>query len=230
MPLRSPVSVTVVDDSDLAQAGVRALLAPFADHITVVDNAAALAAPQDLDVVLFEPYTRSSLALGIMRDLQARGTAAVAAYSWSDSPTLSSTMPVLSKCLTAAQLASHVRCLARGGVVSQGASDRVSGATGSGPSYRKSPATDLLDRREQAVAALTQREHEMLERVARGDTNSEIAAQLDLSVNTVKTYVRSAYRKIGATRRSQAVRWALIHGLGNAEVDISQHRPGALSH
>lgn len=37
-----------------------------------------------------------------------------------------------------------------------------------------------------------------------------------LSINSVKTYVRSAYRKIGAERRSQAVVWAFEHGLSDA--------------
>ena len=33
-----------------------------------------------------------------------------------------------------------------------------------------------------------------------------------ISLNTVKTYVRSAYRKIGVTRRPQAVGWAMTNG------------------
>ena len=52
--------------------------------------------------------------------------------------------------------------------------------------------------------------------IASGQTNGEIADGLVISINSVRTYVRSAYRKIGATRRSQAVIWARHHGLGDA--------------
>jgi DNA-binding CsgD family transcriptional regulator len=45
-------------------------------------------------------------------------------------------------------------------------------------------------------------------------SNQDIASQLYVSINTVKTYIRSAYRKIGVTRRAQAVLWAVHHDLG----------------
>jgi DNA-binding CsgD family transcriptional regulator len=41
----------------------------------------------------------------------------------------------------------------------------------------------------------------------------EIAERCFLSVNSVKTYIRSAYRKIGVNNRSQAVLWFVQHGL-----------------
>jgi len=37
-----------------------------------------------------------------------------------------------------------------------------------------------------------------------------------LRINSVKTYIRTAYRKIGVLRRSQAVGWALAHGFDAA--------------
>jgi DNA-binding CsgD family transcriptional regulator len=42
--------------------------------------------------------------------------------------------------------------------------------------------------------------------------NRDIAELCALSPNTVKSYVRSAYRKMGVTRRAQAVGWCLGHG------------------
>ena len=33
-----------------------------------------------------------------------------------------------------------------------------------------------------------------------------------LSINTIKSYIRSAYRKIGVTNRTQAVLWGVDHG------------------
>jgi DNA-binding CsgD family transcriptional regulator len=59
---------------------------------------------------------------------------------------------------------------------------------------------------------LSAREAQILGLIARGHTNLEIANLLFLSINSIKTYIRSAYRKIGVTRRSQAVVWAAGHG------------------
>jgi DNA-binding CsgD family transcriptional regulator len=56
---------------------------------------------------------------------------------------------------------------------------------------------------------LSPRECEVLRLIADGLTNEEIADQVCLSINTVKTYVRTAYRKIGVTSRAQAVRWTM---------------------
>jgi len=60
---------------------------------------------------------------------------------------------------------------------------------------------------------LSQREAQMLALISQGLSNREIAQTTYLSINSVKTYVRAAYRKIGVARRSQAVRWALQHGV-----------------
>ena len=63
-------------------------------------------------------------------------------------------------------------------------------------------------------AGLTQREAEMVTLITRGHTNAEIAATTYLSPNSVKSYIRSAYRKMGVERRSQAVAWGIAHGMG----------------
>lgn len=65
--------------------------------------------------------------------------------------------------------------------------------------------------------ALSSRELHVLHLIAHGLSNQEIADAVFLSINSVKTYIRSAYRKIGVTRRAQAVVWALRHGLDGGE-------------
>ena len=52
---------------------------------------------------------------------------------------------------------------------------------------------------------LTGREHEVLQLVAAGLTNAEIAAELRLSPNTVKEHASSMFRKLGARNRADAV-------------------------
>ena len=68
-----------------------------------------------------------------------------------------------------------------------------------------------------AEVALTPREVEVLSLIAQGRSNLEIADRLYLSINSVKTYIRSAYAKIGATSRSRAVAWCLQHGFAPPE-------------
>jgi DNA-binding CsgD family transcriptional regulator len=61
-------------------------------------------------------------------------------------------------------------------------------------------------------AGLSSREAEVLALIARGLTNLEVAERAHLSINSIKSYIRSAYRKIGVQRRPQAILWALENG------------------
>ncbi len=63
------------------------------------------------------------------------------------------------------------------------------------------------------VHGLSARESEVVALITQGFTNEEIARGCFLSINSVKTYIRSAYRKMGVDRRSQAVLWGLRHGM-----------------
>ena len=63
-----------------------------------------------------------------------------------------------------------------------------------GPSVRSAPWGELSDR-----------EFEILELVAQGKTNREIAAKLFLSPNTIKSHVSNIYRKLDVARRPEAV-------------------------
>ncbi|NUR59289.1 MAG: response regulator transcription factor [Catenulispora sp.] len=64
-----------------------------------------------------------------------------------------------------------------------------------------------------AAAELTPREAEVLRLIARGRSNAEIAEELFVSAATVKTHINNLFAKIGVRDRSQAVRYALRHGL-----------------
>lgn len=59
---------------------------------------------------------------------------------------------------------------------------------------------------------LSERETEVVQRIAEGYTNKEIAAQLKLSVKTVETYRARALEKLGLESRAALVRYALEHG------------------
>jgi DNA-binding NarL/FixJ family response regulator len=63
-----------------------------------------------------------------------------------------------------------------------------------------------------ADAGLTAREAQVLGEITRGLHNADISELLLLSPNTIKSYIRSAYRKIDVESRAQAVAWCLTHG------------------
>jgi LuxR family maltose regulon positive regulatory protein len=81
-----------------------------------------------------------------------------------------------------------------------------------GPSTPASTPAPTL-RSQPLVEPLTDRELEVLQLIAAGLTNQEIAARLTVSVNTVKTHARNLYGKLDATNRTQAVARARELGL-----------------
>ena len=64
-------------------------------------------------------------------------------------------------------------------------------------------------------AGLTVRESEVLEQVARGSTNKEVASALFISENTVSYHMKNILSKLHLRNRSQVVAWAAEHGLTN---------------
>ena len=67
--------------------------------------------------------------------------------------------------------------------------------------------------------SLTEREKELLQLVATGVTNREVAQRLSISVNTVKVHLRNVYTKLGAESRTEATMvaaregWIAVEGL-----------------
>jgi len=61
---------------------------------------------------------------------------------------------------------------------------------------------------------LSDREHDVLRRMAGGQSVSEIAADLSLSPKTVSTYHTRIWKKLGVTNDAEMIRYALDHGIG----------------
>lgn len=74
---------------------------------------------------------------------------------------------------------------------------RLTPKTASAPFERNEAAAKSL--------GLTGRECLMLERLAAGESNKEIARALELSPNTVKTHIANLYAKLEVARRTQAI-------------------------
>lgn len=60
---------------------------------------------------------------------------------------------------------------------------------------------------------LTRREREILQLLADGHSNAELARMLWVTEQTVKFHLSNIYRKLGVSNRTEASRWAQIHGL-----------------
>ncbi len=67
------------------------------------------------------------------------------------------------------------------------------------------PFFDVRDLRRDPREGLTAREKAMLAALARGRTNSELAGELGISINTVKFHLRNLYEKLGLRNRAQAI-------------------------
>jgi len=66
---------------------------------------------------------------------------------------------------------------------------------------------------QEAVAELTRREAEILRLVAEGHSNSQLARMLWVTEQTVKFHLSNIYRKLNVANRTEASRWAQLHGL-----------------
>ena len=71
----------------------------------------------------------------------------------------------------------------------------------------QSPTGDLIE-------PLSEREAEVLQLLAQGMTNKDIAQILILSVRTVEAHLRSIFGKLGVRSRTEAALWATKHGYG----------------
>src|SRR3974390_2677095 len=96
------------------------------------------------------------------------------------------------------QLSAAIRAIAQGLVVLYPSEDRLSRRTGL-EAY--------------AVETLTPREKEVLQMLALGRSNKEIAARLKISEHTAKFHVASVLGKLGAATRAEAVSIAMRRGL-----------------
>ena len=71
---------------------------------------------------------------------------------------------------------------------------------------KREPGGDMIE-------SLTGRESEILQLLAQGLANKQIATRLGISAHTVKFHISSIYNKLGATSRTEAVRLGLKEGL-----------------
>jgi len=201
----APIRVAVVNDYEMVVAGVASMLAPHRDRVNVVELDSGVPVVSSVDVILYDTFGQIQGDGVDLEDLVQGTEARVVIFSWNLQPELvrgaidRGASGYLSKGLSADEIVAGIEAVHRGEtVVPRESADSVDrDANGDWPGRDH---------------GLTARESEVLALITQGLSNQEIALRSYLSINSVKTYIRTAYRKIGVSRRSQAVAWGMRHG------------------
>ena len=216
---RAPVCVALVDDYDVVVVGLAHLFDPYAERVLVAELDTNEAVSDDVDVALYDSFAQPEADHGdievLVKNPHARH---VAVYTWNFHPALIESALAkgahgyLSKTLPARELVAAVESIAAGEIV----------VSEPPPRSRPAPGLEWPGRTE----GLTDREAEVLALITQGKSNLDIAAVMYLSINTVKSYIRSAYRKIGVATRGQAILWGVHHGFTPDHHRIDHWRGG----
>ena len=198
-----PLRLAIVDDYAVVVAGVASFLQ--AERIDVVETGATTPVISDVDVVLFDTFGQiQGVGIDLEDFVRNSGGAKVVIYSWNlnrqliEEALAGGASGYLSKVLTGPAIVAALERIMDGEVVVlSGDNETSAGAAGDWPGRE---------------AGLSPREAEVIALITQGLTNQQIAERVYLSINSVKTYIRSAYRKIGVTSRSQAVIWGIDNG------------------
>lgn len=200
----APISVALVNDYPVIVEGVARMLEPY-PGLRVVELDSLVDPAQPVDVVLFDAFaSKSGISPDVCRLLRDPRCGRVLIYSWNvGDREVREALDLgvhgyLSKSLDAQDLAAALRRAHAG--------ERV---------VEPEPAEmeiEIADWPGRSVG-LTAREAEVVALITQGITNDEIARHCYLSINSVKSYIRSAYRKMGVQRRSQAVLWGIENGM-----------------
>jgi DNA-binding NarL/FixJ family response regulator len=80
-------------------------------------------------------------------------------------------------------------------------------------STQSAPAPEAAPKLDDDLGGLTRREREILRLVAEGHSNAQLARMLWVTEQTVKFHLSNIYRKLDVANRTEASRWAQLHGL-----------------
>lgn len=214
-----PLTVALVDDYDVVLLGVAKLLDTYRDRVVVAEIDTNRAVKDKVDIVLYDSFAQPESDHAEISVLVENPHATkVVVYTWTFRPDLIENARArgangyLSKSLTARDLVGALERIHAGEEVISDPPGRV----------RPNPGLDWPGQGE----GLTDRESEILALITQGLDNAQVAACAFLSPNTIKSYIRSLYRKINVTSRTQAVLWGVDHGFSPDYRRIDHWRGG----
>jgi len=197
-----PVRISIVNDYDVVVQGLARMFEPLKHRIHVVEVATNRPGLERVDIALIDSFAQTRSVNEVLAEANAER---YVFYSWSLEPELIETwrrfgvVNFLDKRLTTEELADALERIRDGeiGVISA--------------DYPPSADVDLGEWPGRSHG-LTAREAEVIALITQGLSNDEIASRMFLGINSVKTYIRTAYRKIGVDTRTRAVLWGVEHG------------------
>ncbi|MGE5695305.1 MAG: response regulator [Candidatus Sericytochromatia bacterium] len=216
--MRDPVRIVLVDDHEMVIEGLKAMLAAFSDRVQVVgqavgaERAVGVIEELDPDIVLCDVRMQGSSGLDLCQALRERDPErkVVMLSVYDDEQYLFQAMRVgasgyLLKSINSDDLVRQLEAVRRGET-----------ALDPGMAARAVDTAARIQRDEfwpGARHGLSQRESEILSYVVNGLSNKGIANKLVIGDETVKSHLRSIYRKLGVSDRTGAVATALREGI-----------------
>ncbi len=218
-PPRDPITVALVDDYDVVVKGVANMLDPYRDRIVIAELDSTMPVKDTVDIVLYDSFAQPESDHEEIGVLVANPSARrVVVYTWNFHPDLIVSAQqhgahgYLSKTLPARELVAALESVHAGQTVISDVPQRA----------RSIPGLDWPGRGE----GLSDREAEILALITQGKSNADVARLTYLSPNTVKSYIRTIYRKLGVGSRTQAVLWGVDHGFTPDHRRIEHWRGG----
>lgn len=198
------IRVALVNDYEVVVAGLQHMFFNYTDSIHVVKLIANRDVRERVDIALYDSFGQNTPEPeSIERMLRNPLVRRTVVYTWNfQLPLIERAIQdgasgYLSKTLPARELVDALEQVHAGKVVVSPSPKAATPTGGSWPGREE---------------GLSYREGEVIALITQGLSNAEIASSMYLSPNSVKSYIRSAYRKIGVARRSQAVSWGMRHG------------------
>ncbi|KJL27172.1 Response regulator protein VraR [Microbacterium azadirachtae] len=212
------ISIALVNDYEVVVRGLSSMLRAYQNRVRILELDVNRELSQPVDIVLYDTFAATQGDRAELHALAANPLAAkVAVYSWNIDDALvraalaNGAHGYISKGLPARQLVAALE------EIHHGSSKIYAALPGTGAVV----AGDWPGREE----GLTQREAEVLALITQGLSNTEIADRAHLSVNSVKTYIRSCYRRIGVNSRTNAVLWGIEHGFRPDRMRVTNPEP-----
>jgi DNA-binding NarL/FixJ family response regulator len=210
---RGPIRVALINDYEIVVKGLARMFDAYRDRIDLVELDAELPVGEPVDIALYDTFAQPQGDSAAVDEVLAQEKAGkVVLYSWNLQPELvraaaaKGVAGYLSKGLTAAELVEALEKVHDSeDIVISTPEERAEVVGGDWPGRAE---------------GLTHREAEVLALITQGLSNQDVAARTFLSINSVKSYIRSAYRKMGVATRSQAVLWGVAHGFTPDRVRI----------
>jgi len=200
---QTPVRVAINDDYDIVVTGVAAMLDPYSDRVEVIELDSNEETISDVDIILYDTFGQAQGEHMDLASITRSAKSRVVVFTWNvdralvDGALAAGAAGYLWKGMPAEDIVAAIETVHAGETVTPSDDARPDLETGTWPGQK---------------FGLSAREAEVIALVTQGLTNQEIADKVYLSINSVKTYIRTAYRKMEVRTRSQAVAWGMNHG------------------